>query len=216
MLRRTRAKVNDRSTYDLIAEKPHFLAPLAGEEVDAVDEPHPVAARAHQQRMRSRAVGEEADAAQQVSVRDAGRSDDHLARREILGPEDALVVEDPGLPQLVDLPAGGGPELRLQLAAQAGQRGGREYGLPGAADPDRQVVVRAADRRGDRRGHVAVLDELDAGAGGADLLDEVVVARPVEDQRRDVARGAAVGLGDGADVVAHRAAEVDLAARGRA
>src|SRR5436190_7334470 len=175
MLRRDRANVNDGSACDLVPEKPHFLAPLTGEEVDAVDEPHPVAARAHEQRVRARAVGEEANAAQQVSIRDAGRSDDHLARREILGAEDALVVEDPGLPQLVDLPAGGGPELRLELAAQAAQRGGREYGLPSAADPDREMVVRAADRRGDRRGHVAVLDELDSRARVADLLDQVVV-----------------------------------------
>jgi hypothetical protein len=45
-------------------EQPHFLAPLAREEVDAVDEAHPVAARAHEQRLRARAVGEETDAAQ--------------------------------------------------------------------------------------------------------------------------------------------------------
>src|SRR4051795_5992922 len=178
MLRRAHAEGNEGSTCDLVAQETHFLAPLAGEEVDAVDEPDPVAARAHEQRMRSRAVGEKADAAQQVAVRDAGRSDDHLAGREILGTEDALVVEDPGLAQLVDLPAGGGPELRLQLAAQAAQRGGREYGLPRAADPDREMVVRAADRRGDRRGHVAVLDELDPRARVADLLDQVVVAGP--------------------------------------
>jgi len=72
--------------------------------VDPVDEAHPVAPRAHDERVRAGAVGEEADAAQQVSVRDAGRGDDHLARRKIFGPEDALVVEDPGLAQL--LPVG--------------------------------------------------------------------------------------------------------------
>ena len=53
--------------------------------------------------MRARAVGEEADAAQQVAVRDAGRGDDDVARREILGREDAPVVVDPELAQLVDL-----------------------------------------------------------------------------------------------------------------
>src|SRR5437773_6169084 len=88
---------------DATLDQPHFLAPLAREEVDPVDEAHPVASRAHDERVRAGAVGEEADAAQQVPVRDAGRGDDHLARCEILGTEDALVVLDPGLPQLVDL-----------------------------------------------------------------------------------------------------------------
>src|ERR1051326_3636692 len=48
----------------------YFFPALAGEEVDAVDEAHPVAARAHDERMRSRRVGEELHAAQQVAVRD--------------------------------------------------------------------------------------------------------------------------------------------------
>src|SRR3954447_23195763 len=111
MLRRTRAKVNDRSTYDLIAEKPHFLAPLAGEEVDAVDEPDPVAPRAHEQRVRAGAVRMEADAAQEVSVRHAGRRDDHLPGREVFRAEHAAVVLDPDLAELVDLAARRRPEL---------------------------------------------------------------------------------------------------------
>ena len=36
----------------------------------------------------------------------------------------------------------------------------------------------------DRRGHVAVLDQLDPGARGADLLDQIVVAGAVEHERR--------------------------------
>ena len=96
------------------------------------------------------------------------------------------------------------PELRLQLAAEAAERRGGQHRLPRAADPDREVVVRAADRRGDRGGDVAVLDQLDPRAGGADLLDQVVVARPVEDDRRDVVRPAAEGLGDRPDVLADR------------
>src|SRR4029077_5461942 len=102
----------------LVTEQPDFLAPFAREEVDAVDEPHPVAPRAHDERVGPGAVGEEPDATQEVSVRDPRGGDDHLARREVLGAEDALVVLDPGLAQLVDLAAGGGPELRLQLASE--------------------------------------------------------------------------------------------------
>src|SRR5437868_9122297 len=98
-----------------IAQEAHFLAAFAREEVDSVDEAHPVAARAHDERVRAGAVGEEANAAQEVAVRDAGRRDDDLARCEILGPEDALVVLDAGFAQLVDLAPRGRPELRLQL-----------------------------------------------------------------------------------------------------
>ena len=104
--------------------------------------------------------------------------------------------------QLVDLPAGGGPELGLQLAAETAEGSRREHRLPGAADPDREVVVRAADRGGDRGGDVAVLDELDSRAGVADLLDQVVVARTVEDDRRHVVHPAAERLGDRLDVLA--------------
>ena len=42
-------------------------------------------------------VGEEADAAEEVAVRDARRDDDHLARREVLGREDVVDVLDPEL-----------------------------------------------------------------------------------------------------------------------
>src|SRR5262249_45988625 len=48
--------------YGLLAQEPPFLAALAREEVDAVHEPDPVAARAHHQRVRARAVGEVPDA----------------------------------------------------------------------------------------------------------------------------------------------------------
>src|SRR6476646_11662263 len=208
MLRRPPVKWK---AWRLEPEQADFLAPLAGEEVDAVHEAHPVAARAHEEGMRAGAVGEEADAAQQVAVRDAGRRDDHLARSEVVGIEDALVVLDPGLAELPDLRAGRGSELRDPLAAEAAQRGRRENRLPGAADPDRQVVVRAADRGGDRRGHVAVLDELDPGAGVADLLDQVVVAGPVEDDRRHVVDAPSEGLRDRLDVLSDWAHEVDRA-----
>ena len=51
---------------------------------------------------------------------------------------------------------------------------------------------------------------------GADLLDQVVVARPVEHDRRDVVDHAAERVGDRADVVADRPVERDRAARARA
>ena len=101
------------------------------------------------------------------------------------------------------------------LAPEALQRRRRDDGLAGAADADRQVVVRAADGRADGGGHVAVLDQLDARAGGADLLDQILVAWAVEHDRGDVVGLAAERVGDRADVLAHGLPEIDLAARDR-
>src|SRR5689334_22422103 len=96
--RRTRAKptrpesgvASDASD----AGQANFLAPLAGEEVDPVDEAHPVAARAHDERAGAGAVGEELHAAQEIAVRDACRGDDRLARGEVVEREDAVHVLD--------------------------------------------------------------------------------------------------------------------------
>ena len=166
--------------------------------------------------MRARAVGEEPHTAEQVTVRNARRGDDHLAGREVLGAEDAVVVLDPGFAQLLDLATRRRPELRLQLAAEAAQRGSREHGLPRAADADGEMVVRPTDGGRDRGGHVAVLDELDARARRADLLDQIVMAGAVEDDRRHVVHAPAECLRDRLDVLAHRPQEIDRAARPRA
>ena len=159
--------------------------------------------------MRARTVGEKAHAAEQVAVRDARRRHDDLARRQILGAEDSGVVLDPDRAQLLDLAARSRPELRLQLAPEAAQGGRREHGLSGAADADREMVIGAADRRRDRGGYVTVLDQLDARARTADLLDQVMMARPVEDDGRDVVHSPAECLGDRLHVLGDRAQEVD-------
>src|SRR5204863_7014750 len=94
------------TTTPLAAQQAHFLAPLACEEVDPVREAHPVAARAHHEGVDASGVREEADAAQEVAVRDAGRGDDHLAGRELLGREDASRIVDAELEGLLDFAAG--------------------------------------------------------------------------------------------------------------
>src|SRR5689334_9276310 len=102
--------------------EPDFLASFPREEVDPVDEAHPVAARAHDERVRARRVGEEADAAQQVSVRHAGGCDDHVLRCEVVDREDALDVVDAVVSRPGDLGPPRRPQLRLQLAAEAAER----------------------------------------------------------------------------------------------
>src|ERR671910_2375428 len=194
----------------LEAGEPNLLPALTLEEVDAFGESHPVAARAHDERVRPGTVRPEADAPEKIAVRDPGGADDRLLRAEVFGREHALDVLDPLLARLVDLAARHGQELSLELAAQTAQRGGRQHRLPRAADADRQVIVRAPDGGGDGSGDVAVLDQLDPSAGGADLLDQVVVPGPLEDDRRDVADPPSKGLRDRLDVLPDGPPEVDV------
>src|SRR5690606_1415369 len=64
-------------------------------------------------------------------------------------------------------------------------------------------------------GDVAVRDELDAGAGLAHLVDQLLVPGPVQDDHRDVLRVAALGPGHRADVVGDGGVDVDDVGRGR-
>src|SRR3954463_13797760 len=67
-----------------------------GPDVDAVDEPDAVRVVLHDHRVGAGAVAEEADAAHQRAVGDAGRGENDVpAGREILGAVDALEVGDP-------------------------------------------------------------------------------------------------------------------------
>ena len=65
------------------------------------------------------------------------------------------------------------------------------------------------DRRGDAGRQVAVADETDARAGGADVADQLLVARPIEHHDDELVDLAAERPGDGAQVLAHRRVEVD-------
>ena len=82
------------------------------------------------------------------------------------------------------------PEPALDDAVEALHRAGGDDALRGAADAEQQVDAGALAGGHDRAGHVAVGDELDPGAGGADLVDQLLVARPVEHDDGDV-----LGLG---------------------
>ena len=95
----------------LVTREPDFLAPLAGEEVDAVDEAHPVAARAHDERVRA------ARSRRGSARRAAGRRSRRPSRRrsppgrEVVDREDAVDVLDPVL--------GAPPRSRCATSARA-------------------------------------------------------------------------------------------------
>jgi hypothetical protein len=72
-------------------------------------------------------------------------------------------------------------QSRPWIAAHALERRGGDDALGRAADAEQDVDAGVGPRGGDRTGDVAVTDEADAGAGLADLGDELVVAGPVED-----------------------------------
>src|SRR5262249_61453670 len=115
----------------LVAQETNFLAPVAGEKVDAICKPDPIATRAHDEGMRPRRVGQEAHPTEEIAVRDACCRDDHFAGRQLLGGEHPGLVLDADLAGVLDLPAGGRPELRLGLPPEATQGGGRPDRLAG-------------------------------------------------------------------------------------
>ena len=99
----------------------------------------------------------------------------------------------------------------LDLAAEAAQRRRGEHALGRAADAHDGVHAGARDRARDRGRQVAVADQLDPRARRADLVDQLLVARALEDHDRDVVDAPAERLGDPAEVLARALADVDLA-----
>ena len=86
--------------------------------------------------MRARAVGQEANAAEDVTVGHAGRGDDDFPGRELVRREDLVHVVDPVLPRSVDLAARRRPELSLELPSEASQSSCGEQRLASTSDAD--------------------------------------------------------------------------------
>ena len=165
--------------------------------------------------MRAGAVLEELDAAQEVAVGDAGGAEhDVLTGRQLLGAVDPAQV-DPGGVEPRALAVVAGHEAPLDLAAHAHDRGRRHHAHGRAAGAHHAVDVRAAHHRRQRGDDVAVADQLHPGAGLADLGDQPLVPRAVEDDDRQLAHVAVERPGDAGQVGGDGPGEVDLAGRGR-
>src|SRR5690606_17493716 len=95
--------------------------------------------------------------------------------------------------------------------AQAAQGGGGEHGLGSSADAHHRVDGGAAHGGGDSVGEVAVADQTDAGAGAADVLDQLAVAGSVQHHDGQVVDVAGQGVGDVAQVLGYRSVQVDAA-----
>ena len=75
--------------------------------------------------------------------------------------------------------------------------------------PDQQIGTGVGPARRDRARDVAVGDQPAPRAGVADICDQLLVPRPVQDAHRQVGHRHALGLGDLADVLADRGGDVD-------
>src|SRR4029453_1993721 len=143
-------------------------------------------------------------------VGDPGRrEDERVARRELLRVIDALLVAVAHRRATRPLLVAAIPESRLDLAAEAAQRGSGQHAFRRAADPHHRVDAGALDRAADRGRQVAIADQLDPRSGRTDLLDQGLVPRPLEDHDRDVADAPAELRRDPREVLARWQADVD-------
>ncbi len=104
-----------------------------------------------------------------------------------------------------------GEQATLQLAFHALQGGRSDDPFGRAADPEQDVGTGLGPGGGDGARHVPVGDQPDPGPDRPEFLDQVLVPRPVEDDRGHVADRFALGLGHGLDVVGRGLVEADLA-----
>jgi len=156
------------------------------------------------------AVAEEPHALEQAAIGDAGGGeDDVLAARQILRPVDALGIGDPHRLAARFVFRLGDDETCEDLAVEAAHGRRREHTFRRTARAHHGVDAAARDRGGDACREVAITDEADARAGGADVGDELLVPRPVEHDHRQFVDLAAERARDGAQVLAHRGIQID-------
>ena len=103
------------------------------------------------------------------------------------------------------------PQPSLDRAAHALDRRGRDDALRRAADAHQHVDAGRRLAGGDRRGDVAVANQVDAGAGLPQLGDERVVALALEHDDREVADAHPLRRRHRPHVLGRRAVEIDRA-----
>src|SRR5579872_3102151 len=128
----------------------------------------------------------ESHAAKEVTVGDGrGREEAVVPGHQVVGVQDAGEVVAQGF---------GGPAFlvvarvqdALDLAAQSLHRRGRDHALGRATDAQEDVDAGVGPGGRDRSGHVTVGDRHEPGPGLADLGDEVVVTRAIEDHHAEL------------------------------
>ena len=153
------------------------------------------------------AVGE-AHTAQQVAVGDAGGREVAVVGGDQLVRGQHRVEVEAGVEGLLLLGVVGGGQAALDDAAGGLDRARGDDALGGAADAHHHVHAGVRAGGGDGAGDVAVQDELHAGAGLADLLDQALVAGAVQHAHGHLGDGLVQGLGHEVHVLLHRQAHV--------
>src|SRR5467141_1920514 len=151
-----------------------------------LDVPDGAALRAHHHGVGLRPTLEEADSAQEIAGGDAGGCEDHVPPRHLVHLEDLLHVLDPHLLRALDLLLVARREPALHVAAHAADGSGRDHAFRRPADAHQHVDAGLRKAGGDGGADVSVADQLDASAGPADLVDQLLVPGPVEDDHRQV------------------------------
>ena len=131
------------------------------------------------------------------------------ARREILRSVNPLEVGDPHRAAPLFVLGLVDDEAREDLAVQAAHRRRGQHALGRAARPHDRVHTGADDRRGDAGRQVAVADQADARAGGADVGDELLVPLTIEHDHDEIVDVAAEAARNRLQVVRHRRIEAD-------
>ncbi|CEG08157.1 hypothetical protein BN961_01571 [Afipia felis] len=152
----------------------------------------------------------ELDAGQQRAVCHAGCSKQAVALHHVLNAIDHAGILDPHLGSALALLVGIEDQATLHLAADAAQRRRSQHAFRRATGADVNIdagVLRIGSV--DHTGVVAVGDEAHRGTGRTHGVDDVGMARTVEDQCGDRRGMHVLGAGETADVLGRRRVEVD-------
>src|SRR6266852_4229953 len=150
-------------------------------EMDGFDEAHLALVQSEDHGGGANALAEEPHSFQKIAVGHAGTGKDHfLAGREVVGVVDALGIHDPHFFKARLVLRFAYHQPREDLAVQTAQSRGGENAFGSSAGPHHHVHTSANNSGGNSRREIAIADEPDARARGANIRDELFVAWAIE------------------------------------
>src|SRR5277367_1631875 len=185
-------------------------------EVHGINEAHFRLFQSHDQRVGTRPVAEEIHPMQQSAAGDAGTcEDDFLAGGQVHRLIDTLGIFDAHRRGTFQVLWFRNYQPGQNLAVQAAQCGRGEHAFWGASRTHHRVHGSAAHGSGNARGKIAVRNQANARADRANVRDELLVPRAVEDHGHQILHVAVVAARDGAQVIFHRRVQINRALRRR-
>ena len=139
-----------------------------------------------------------------------------FAGSEFVGFVDPLGVLDSHLGDAFVMLGFGDDETREDFTVEAAQSGRGENAFGRAASSHHGVNAGADDGSADAGGKVAIRNQADAGAGGANIGDQLFVARAIENDDDEVFDFAVEALGDRVQIVSDGRVQIHGAFAGRA